>query len=202
MHLKICTNGVRDSCVQVFPPLLGCVCDLAGGMVNCLKFCLFPTTSIKKCFCISTSVRELLNGEMNIYLSMNGDTKVHHRHDLAFRIKQISDITWRDGAGAGRWDCLFSNQESGNWASALPFISYWSGTRWFFSEHHFLTSAWPHRIKDQMRHICELYTIGSQSQWRIIISIKVFKKCRGPGPNPDQLNKNLLRMEPGETNYL
>lgn len=100
MHLKTCTNGIQDSCVQVSPPLLGCVHDLAGwGMVNSLKICLFPKAPTKKCFCISTSGKELLNSEMNMYLSMNGDTKVHYRCDLALRIKQILDITLRDGTG-------------------------------------------------------------------------------------------------------
>ena len=56
--------------------------------------------------------KELLNGEMNIYLPMNEDTKVHCRCDLTLRIKQIHDITLRDGIGAGRWDYLFWSRET------------------------------------------------------------------------------------------
>lgn len=83
-------------------------------MVNSLKMCLFPMAPTKKCFCISILGKELLNSEMNIYLSMNGDTKVHYRCDLALRIKQILDITLRDGTSADRLDYLFWSQETWN----------------------------------------------------------------------------------------
>lgn len=79
---------------------------------------------------------------MNIYLSMNGDTKVHYGYDLALRTKQILYGTLRDGTGADRWEGPFVwNRESWDRTSPLLFTSYWSGTIWFFSEHHFLTSA-------------------------------------------------------------
>lgn len=50
---------------------------------------------------------------MNIYLSMNGDTKVHYGYDLAFRTKQILDGTLRDGTGQTCGTICFGIERAG-----------------------------------------------------------------------------------------
>lgn len=58
---------------------------------------------------------------------------------LSGQNKSFTDFEgWDRGRQVGPF---FWNRESWDRTSPLPFTSYWSGTRWFFSEHHVLTSA-------------------------------------------------------------
>lgn len=86
----------------------------------------------------------------------------------------------REGVRAGRWDYMFFKNLGLRLCFALT--SCRLGARWF-SGHHFLNFAGFHRIKNQMRHICELYTSGSQSQLCTIITYKA-PKLQSIRPQP------------------